>query len=71
VHPDKVREQAVNQLSWTAALCAWYLHPPQYWRLSPVLIRTIAKRESRDTAANLRALSENINNPDKLGNAYL
>jgi hypothetical protein len=71
VRPDKVREQTVNQLSWTAALCAWYLHPPEYWRLTPVLIRTIAKRESRDTAANLRALDENMISPDKLGNAYV
>jgi hypothetical protein len=60
VHPNKLREQTVNQMAWTAALCAWYLHPPEYWRLTPTIIRVIAKYESRDTAANLRALNEGM-----------
>ncbi|ORB26425.1 hypothetical protein BST36_04080 [Mycolicibacterium moriokaense] len=58
MHPQKVREQTVNQMSWAAALCAWYLHPPEYWRLTPTVIRLIAKYESRDTAGNLRALNQ-------------
>jgi hypothetical protein len=66
VHPYKVREQTVNQMSWAAALCAWYLHPPEYWRLTPAIIRAIAKRESRDTAANLRALDAISGSPAKL-----
>ena len=71
VHPDKVREKTVNQMAWTAALCAWYLHPPEYWRLTPAIIRAIAKRESRDTAANLRVLNESMISLDKLGKADL
>jgi hypothetical protein len=63
VHPDKVREKTVNQMAWTAALCAWYLHPPEYWRLTPAIIRAIAKRECRDTADNLRALNEPMIRP--------
>jgi hypothetical protein len=63
LHPNKLREQTVNQMSWTAALCGWYLHPPEYWRLTPSIIRAIAKFESRNTAANLRALNEGMISP--------
>ena len=55
-NPDKYRIQTVNQMSWTAAQCAWYLHPPQYWRITPTVIGAIARFESRDTGANLLAL---------------
>ena len=47
MHPQQVREQTVDQMAWTAALCAWYLNPPEYWRLTPSIIRMIAKYESR------------------------
>lgn len=57
LNPHKAREQTVNQMAWSSALCGWYLHPPEYWRLTPTIIRAISKRESRDTAANLKALN--------------
>ena len=56
-HRDKFRIQTVNQMSWTAAQCAWYLHPPEYWRVTPTAIKAIARFESRDTGANLQALN--------------
>lgn len=36
-----------------------------------ILVRAIAKRESRDVAANLRALEAIKDTPDKLDQAYL
>jgi hypothetical protein len=60
-NPEKKREQTVNQMSWTAAQCAWYLHPPEYWRITPTVIRAIAKYEDRNTASNLRALNASMN----------
>jgi hypothetical protein len=71
MHPDKAREKHVNQTAWAAALGAWYLDPPTYWRLAPLLIRAIAKRESRDIAANLQALDQISGSPGKLAKAYL
>jgi hypothetical protein len=37
----------------------------------PVLVRAVAKHESRDIADNIRALEEITNAPDKLDKAYL
>ena len=37
----------------------------------PVLVRVIAKRESRDVAGNIRALEGITNTPEKLNKAYL
>jgi hypothetical protein len=68
---DHGRARRVNQTSWTAALGAWYLDPPTYGRVVPRLIRFIAKRESRDIAANLRALDEVTIVPDQLDEAFL
>ena len=28
MHPDKAQAKRVNQSAWTAAMGAWYLHPP-------------------------------------------
>jgi hypothetical protein len=71
LHPDNAREKKVNQVSWTAALGAWYLQPPARWTPFPVLVRTIAKRESRDVAGNIRALGGITNSPEKLAKAFL
>jgi hypothetical protein len=71
LHPDDARQKRVNHAAWTAALGAWYLQPPARLRLFPVLVRVVAKRESRDVAGNIRALEGITNSPDKLDKAYL
>jgi hypothetical protein len=70
MNPDKEREKRVNQVSWTAALGAWYLNPPGITPV-PRIIRSIAKRESRDVAANIQALDGLTNRPEKKVEAYL
>jgi hypothetical protein len=69
-HPKNVRELQANQAAWTAALGAWYLQPPAKLTPFPFFVRTIAKRESRDVAANLRALEAVKNNAVKPTNAF-
>ena len=71
LRPDNARRSRVNQAAWTAALGAWYLQPPARLTALPVLVRVIAKRESRDVAANIRALEGITNTPEKLNKAYL
>ncbi len=71
VQPDDARQKRVHQAAWTATLGAWYLQPPARFTLFPVLVRIIAKRESRDVAANIRALEGISNTPDKLDKRYL
>ncbi len=67
-HPQNAREKALHQEAWTAALSSWYLQPSERWTALPRLIRAIAKHESDDVAANIRALEEISNRPDR---AYL
>jgi type I restriction-modification system DNA methylase subunit len=50
---------------------AWYLQPPTRFTPFPMLVRAIAKRESRDVAANLRALATIKNTREKLDKSYL
>jgi hypothetical protein len=71
LRPDNARPRRVNQAAWTAALGAWYLQPPARLTALPVLVRVIAKRESRDVAGNIRALEGITNTPEKLNKAYL
>ncbi len=71
LHPESARERRVNQASWTAATGAWYLQPPARLTPFPILVRAIAKRESRNVAGNLRALETIKNTPEKLDKAYL
>ncbi len=71
LHPESARERRVNQASWTAAMGAWYLQPPARLTPFPVLVRAIAKRESRDVPGNLRALETIKNTPEKLDKSYL
>jgi hypothetical protein len=70
-HPKNGREKTVNHEAWTAAVGSWYLQPSARWTPFPVLVRVIAKRESRDVAANIRALEGITNSPAKLNKAYL
>jgi hypothetical protein len=71
LHPEGARERRVNQASWTAATGAWYLQPPARLTLVPILVRAIAKRESRNVAGNLRALETIKDTPDRLDESYL
>jgi hypothetical protein len=71
LRPDDARRSRVNQAAWTAALGAWYLQPPARFTALPVLVRVIARRESRDVAGNIRALEGITNTPEKLNKAYL
>ncbi|HWF69704.1 MAG TPA: DUF5995 family protein [Mycobacterium sp.] len=71
LHPESARERRVNQASWTAAMGAWYLQPPARLTPFPIVVRAIAKRESRNVAGNLRALETIKNTPEKLDKSYL
>jgi len=71
MHPQSGREKTVNHEAWTAAAGSWYLQPSARWTPFPVLVRVIARRESRDVAANIRALEGITNSPAKLNKAYL
>jgi hypothetical protein len=68
---DQARARRINQMSWTAALGAWYLDPPAYGRVAPRVIRFISKRESPEVGANLRALDEVTIAPDPLDESFL
>ena len=71
LHPDDARQKRVNQASWTAALGAWYLHPPGRLTPFPVLVRAIAKRESRDVGKNIQALEALTDTPVAVSKAFL
>jgi hypothetical protein len=71
LHPDIAKEKRVNQAAWTAALGSWYLQPPPRLTPFPVLVRVIAKRESRDIGDNIRALAGITNSPENLTKALL
>src|ERR1700757_56945 len=64
MHPDSAMQKQVHQSAWTAALGAWYLQPTLRLTPIPLLVRIIAKRESRNVAANIRALPGITNTPD-------
>jgi Family of unknown function (DUF5995) len=70
-HPGKAIEKQVNQMSWAAALSAWYLDPPTYWAVAPRLIGFIAMSESRDIAVNLQKLDKVTFTPDPLDERFL
>ena len=71
MHPQNGNRKTVNHEAWTAAVGSWYLQPSARWTPFPVLVRVIARRESRDVAANIRALEGITNTPAKLNKAYL
>jgi hypothetical protein len=70
-HPEYASQKQVNHAAWTAALGAGYLQPPARLTPFPLLVRAIAKHESRDVAGNIRAFEEISNSPDKLDEAYV
>jgi hypothetical protein len=69
--PGECEGEASESGVLTAAMGAWYLQPPTRFTPFPMLVRAIAKRESRDVAANLRALATIKNTPEKLDKSYL
>jgi Family of unknown function (DUF5995) len=71
LHPESAIQKRVNQAASTAALGAWYLQPPAQLTLFRVLISAVAKHESHDVVANIRALEGISNAPDTLDEAYL
>jgi hypothetical protein len=71
LNPPHATERRVNQESWSAAIGAWYLQPPARLTPFPMIVRAIAKRESRDVAANILALQGTTTTPVKIARAYL
>ncbi len=71
MHPESAIQKQVNQAAWTAALGDWYLQPPERLTPFPALVRAVAKHESDDVSANIRALEGISNTPDRLDEAYL
>lgn len=71
LRPQHARETRVGQESWTSAIGAWYSQPPFRLTAYPVLMRAIAKRESRDVATNIAALAAITDTPVKMSRAYL
>jgi len=71
LNPENVIQKRVNQAASTAALGAWYLQPPAQLRPFRALVSAVAKHESHDVVANIRALEGISNAPDKLDEAYL
>jgi hypothetical protein len=71
LHPENAEQKRVHQAAWTAAMGAWYLQPPARLTPFPVLVRAVAKHESRNVADNIRALEGIANTPDKLDKSYL
>jgi Family of unknown function (DUF5995) len=71
MHPDTAMQKQVHQSAWTSVLGAWYLQPTLRLTPIPLLVRIIAKRESRNVAANIRALQGITTAPDELNRAYL
>jgi Family of unknown function (DUF5995) len=70
LNPESAIQKRVNQAASTAALGAWYLQPPARLTLFRALVSAVAKHESHDVVANIRALEGISNAPDKLDEAY-
>ncbi len=69
MHRKNANQKRVHQAAWTAALGTWYLQPPARFTPFPALVRAIAKHESHDVVANIRALERRSDTPDKLDQA--
>jgi hypothetical protein len=54
--PTLASQKQVSQAAWAATLGSWYMRPPTRWTPFPLLVRAIAKHESRNVAANIQAL---------------
>lgn len=70
LHPERVREKRVDHTSWTAAIGAWYLHPPERWTPFPALVHFLGRGESRDVAGNLHALNRIAEHPADVRPAF-
>jgi Family of unknown function (DUF5995) len=71
LHPDRVREKRVDHMSWTAALGAWYLHPPgRPWTPFRALVWVLGRGESRDVTGNLQALNRVAGRPADVRSAF-
>jgi hypothetical protein len=64
LNPQKATAKSLHQEAWTATLSSWYLQPTDVWTPLPRLIHAVAKHESDDVAANLRAFEDVSNRPD-------
>jgi hypothetical protein len=71
MHPDRAAQLRLFHVSWTAAICAWYLKPPGKWTPFPWLVRAIARNENRNVSANLRMLDSFACTPVQLDRAFL
>jgi hypothetical protein len=71
MNPDNARAKRVNQASWTAALGSWYMQPTPRWTPFPMLVGAVAKHESRNVVANIRALERLKDAPDALDKSCL
>lgn len=71
LRPEHARATRDGQESWTSAIGAWYSQPPFRLTAYPILMRAIARRESRDVATNLLALAAITDTPVKMASAYL
>lgn len=56
LNPELASQKQVSQAAWAATLGSWYMRPPTRWTPFPLLVRQIAKHESRNVADNIRAL---------------
>lgn len=56
LNPTLASQKQVSQAAWTATLGSWYMRPPTRWTPFPLLVRAIAKHESRKVADNIQAL---------------
>ncbi|KAA0120474.1 hypothetical protein CIW51_03055 [Mycolicibacterium sp. P9-22] len=72
MNPDRVTEQVVNQAAWTAAIGAWYLDPPaSAFGVFPRLVKSVARRERPDVAANIEVLLTGAQTPAAMDERYL
>ncbi len=71
MNPQDARQKIAHQEAWTAVLGSWYLQPTGRWGPLPRLVRAVARHESRDVAANIRALERVTHTPDPLDASYL
>jgi hypothetical protein len=64
MNPQNATAKALHQEASTAVLSSWYLQPTDLWTPLPRIIRAVAKHESDDVAANIKAFEDVSNRPD-------
>lgn len=71
MNPQRAPAIKTNQMSWTAALGAWYLNPPGGRKTPlPLLIDVLGKGESVNVGGNLRALDRIASRPADVRPAF-